>query len=255
MYHHAGVRPQFASTAPAPCRPRKEQGTSPSCPELAHFIPLGDSELSKLKAIAQPDSVGANQRLFLHGEAADSAFLLSTGAVRTFRLLPDGRRLITAFMFEGDFLGFAVDGRYEFAAETITPVRLCRFPRHRLEALLDDCPRLRNTLLHFATEELRLAQDHMVLLGRKSATEKLASFLLHLARRNARGGAATTPAVVPLPMTRSDIADYLGLTTETVSRALARLRTRGTIALPTLRNVAVLRPRDLDALAGGADLG
>lgn len=202
-------------------------------------------------AIARPVTIGANRALFLDGEAADDAFLVSTGAVRAFRLLPDGRRLITAFMFEGDFLGFAVDGRYEFAAETITPTRLCRFPRPRLDALLDDCPRLRNALLHFATEELRLAQDHMVLLGCKSATEKLASFLLHLARRTARGGTQAEPFLVPLPMTRSDIADHLGLTTETASRTLTLLREKGTIDLPTLRSVAVLRPHELAALAGG----
>ncbi len=241
----------LASTALAPCLPRKQQAPAATCPELANYLPLGDNELTRLMAIARPVPVAAHRRLFLDGEPADDTFLLSSGAVRTFRLLPDGRRLITAFMFEGDFLGFTVDGRYEFAAETITPARLCRIPRRRLDALLDDCPRLRNALLHFATEELRLAQDHMVLLGRKSATEKLASFLLHLARRHARDGRTTEPMQVPLPMTRGDVADHLGLTTETVSRTLTQLRATGAIDIPSLRSVTVLHPGALAALADG----
>ncbi len=251
MPHHAAVHQDLTSTAAAPCLPRKQQAWALTCLELADYVPLGGDELSRLMAIAQPMEIGGNRALFLSGEAADGAFLVITGAVRAFRLLPDGRRMITAFMFGGDFLGFAVGGRYEFAAEAITPARLCRFSRRHLNALLDDCPRLRNTLLHLATEELRLAQDHMVLLGCKSATEKLASFLLHLARRNARGGTQANPALVPLPMARSDIADHLGLTTETASRALTQLRAKGMIDLPTPRSVALLRPHELAMLAGG----
>ncbi len=231
--------------------PARAQSTGAAlCAEVAHHIPIDADEIARLGAIAKPLAISANNVVISQGEAADHTFLVNNGALRVFRSLPDGRRLITAFLFEGDFLGFTVDDRYQFAVETITPVRLCRFLRSRFEALLDDCPQLRNTLLHFATEELRLAQDHMVLLGCKSAMEKLASFLLHLTWRIAHGGMRTSALSVPLPMTRSDIADHLGLTTETVSRSLAQLKARGIIDVPSPRNVAVLRPKELATLAG-----
>jgi CRP-like cAMP-binding protein len=109
---------------------------------------------------------------------------------------------------------------------------------------------LRNTLLHNATEELRLAQDHMVLLGCKNATEKLASFLLQLARRNKRAGRPPSP--VSLSMTRGDIADYLGMTAETVSRSLSLLRENGVIDFRAQRSVAILRFDKLVAQSGGS---
>ena len=188
--------------------------------------------------------------MFTGGETAGVVFLVINGMLRAFKSLPDGRRLITAFLGEGDYLGLAVDGRYQYAVEAVTPVNLRRFPRHRFEAILGDSPRLRNTLLHNATEELRLAQDHMVLLGRKSAMEKLTSFLLHLARRNKRAGRPPSP--VSLSMTRGDIADYLGLTTETVSRTLTLLREDGVINFPASRKVAILRFDKLAALSSGS---
>ena len=238
------------SLAPLAYPARVQWAGAAICAEVAHHIPVDAGEIARLGAIAKPLAISANQAVISEGEAAKHTFLVSTGALRVSRSLPDGRRLITAFLFAGDFLGFTVDGRYKFAVETITPVRLCRFLRPDLEVLLDSCPQLRNALFHFAIEELRLAQDHMVLLGRMSATEKLASFLLHLTWRNARGGTQGKPPSVPLPMTRDDIADHLGLTTETVSRTLAQLRDKGTIDIPTPRSITVLRPKELATLAG-----
>ncbi len=155
------------------------------------------------------------------GEPASAFFNISSGTVRLYKLMPDGRRQITGFVGIGHFLGLAVSDTYAFSAEAIEPVRYCRFSRTKLRALLDDFPALEKRLLQVASDELVAAQEQMLLLGRKTARERLASFLLAQSRL---GVACQTPRVqFALPMTRGDIADYLGLTIETVSRTLTRL--------------------------------
>jgi CRP/FNR family transcriptional regulator, anaerobic regulatory protein len=246
----APVHQDLAALVFAPIPPRRRRSIAPSIAVVANGLPLDGDNEDRLAAIAQPLAFAANQSLFMGGEAAEAVFLVISGMLRAFKSLPDGRRLITGFMGEGDFIGLAVDGFYEYAVEAVTPITLRRFPRHRFEAILDESPRLRNTLLHNATEELRLAQDHMVLLGCKNATEKIASFLLQLARRNKRGGRSPSP--VSLSMTRGDIADYLGMTAETVSRSLSLLRENGVIDFRAQRSVAILRFDKLVAQSGGS---
>jgi len=128
-------------------------------------------------------------------------------------------------------------------------VRFCRFPRARLRKLLDDFPAMEKRLLEVAGNELVAAQEQMLLLGRKTARERLASFLVMQSRQ---GVACHHPRMrFPLPMTRSDIADYLGLTIETVSRTLTKFRGEGMIELPGQSEVVVLSRRALESLAGG----
>ncbi|MGE0254876.1 MAG: cyclic nucleotide-binding domain-containing protein [Alphaproteobacteria bacterium] len=187
--------------------------------------------------------------IFGEGEPAGALYNLTGGTVKLYKLLPDGRRQITGFLFPGDFLGLAMNEAYAHTAEAVGDVTLCRFPRGRFEGLLERLPRLEHRLLEMASNELAQAQDQMLLLGRKTATEKIASFLLLLSRRQAARGEPASP--VRLPMGRADIADYLGLTVETVSRCFTALKTGGPIRLLTSSAVELRDRAALEALAEG----
>lgn len=209
---------------------------------------LTDDELPVLTAIMKMVEVPAHQPIIDEGEPADYLFNVTSGAVKLYKLLPDGRRQITGFLFEGDFLGIAMNERYAYSAEAVGPVGLCRFPRRKLEGVLDETPKLEKRLLGMASNELVQAQDQILLLGRKTAKEKLVSFLLSLSNRAEMRGNPASP--VALPMGRADIADYLGLTTETVSRTMTLLKRNGHIRL--LQGGMVELP-DLEALRDLAD--
>lgn len=218
---------------------------------LARQLPLDGEELSRLQAIATAVALVPQQSLFVSGDLARHVYLVVDGTLRVQKSLADGRRLVIAFVFGSDFLGLAQEDRYTYGVEAVTPAQLCRFRRQHLEPLLDACPRLRNRLRRTASSELQRAQDRMLLLGRKTADERLASFLLQLAERHER--AEGPPHVVPLPMNRRDIADYLGLTTETVSRTFTQFRADGLIDFPdahraVLLNLELLRERSGDGL-------
>lgn len=212
---------------------------------------LKPAELDRLNAMVTAIDFGPEETIFYEGDPASHLYNVTSGCVRLSKLLPDGRRQITGFLFSGDFLGLAYIESYAFTAEAVTRVTVCRFPRDRFQALLDDLPELERRLLGVASNELATAQDQILLLGRKSAKEKVASFLLSLARRGhgRRGGGG----LIDVPMTRHDIADYIGLTTETVSRTFTKLAGEGVIDLPTPQQVAVRDSETLAELAG--DLG
>jgi CRP/FNR family transcriptional regulator len=208
---------------------------------------LSADELARLREITTELRAAPRQTIFHEGDPADHLFNVTGGAVRLFKLLPDGRRQITGFLFPGDFLGFAMNDSYAFTAEAITEVSLCRFPRLKLEALLDQFPKMERRLLGMASNELAAAQDQMLLLGRKTAEEKVASFLLLLSRRATERGQPEDP--ISLPMTRSDIGDCLGLTIETVSRILTRLKKSGVIAMTRNDMVSIGRRDELHRIA------
>ncbi len=210
---------------------------------------LNPTELGKLRDIATIVAAAANSTLFDEGEPALHLSNMVEGAVKLYKLLPDGRRQITGFLFPGDFLGVALNETYAYSAEAMTDVRLCRFPRQRMEGLLRDLPKLEHRLLERAGNELVAAQEQMLLLGRKTARERLASFLLSLSARAAKRGQPASP--LDLPMSRADIADFLGLTTETVSRTFTQFKKAGVIGLPGQSLVELLQPDTLAALAEG----
>ena len=172
---------------------------------------MRSEDLGHLAAARTHQQVKAGETFLDEGDAATHFFNIVEGAVKVFKLLPDGRRQVTGFLFAGDLLGLAFNDSYTYSAEAITDVRICRFPRRQLERLLEQFPRMERRALAMASNELAAAQEQMMLLGRKTAHERIASFLLSLARRaEQRGGDGDT---IRLPMTRTDIADYLGLTT------------------------------------------
>ncbi|HYD99220.1 MAG TPA: helix-turn-helix domain-containing protein, partial [Alphaproteobacteria bacterium] len=193
---------------------------------------------------------GAAEAGIAEGEPADHLFNVTAGTVKLYKLLPDGRRQITGFLGPGDMLGLAAGTGYAYSAEAVTEAALCRFPRLRLEALLDEQPAMRRRLFAMARDELAAAQEQMLLLGRKTAREKTASFLLGLAERAARRGGPAD--AVEVAMSRADIADYLGLTTETVSRTLTAMKAAGLIRLLAGGRIVLA---DRAALAGLAQAG
>ncbi len=210
---------------------------------------IGDSDLARLAAAAVVIEARAGRTFIDEGQPADCFFNVTAGSAKLFKLLPDGRRQITGFVGIGHFLGLAVSDTYAFSAEAMEPVRYCRFSRTRLRALLDDFPLMEKRLLEVAATELVAAQEQMLLLGRKTARERLASFLLLQSRQGLPCGSSRSRFT--LPMSRGDIADYLGLTIETVSRTLTRLRSERLIDLVSQSEISVLDPHRLESLAGG----
>jgi CRP/FNR family transcriptional regulator len=207
---------------------------------------LEPAELDELDRLSQVKNFPAKAMLFDQGALAGSVFNVTEGIVRLYKLLPDGRRQIVGFALPGDFLGLALMDRYGVAAEAVTNVKVCRFARPAFLHYVDGKPHLLRRLHEFAGHELSLAQDQMLLLGRRTAEEKVAAFLLNLQTRYGRIGAMSVN--VPLPMSRQDIADYLGLTIETVSRTLTKLaKEKVVVVVPD--GVRLLSTHRLDQLA------
>lgn len=177
-------------------------------------------------------------------EPADYVYQVKAGSVRSYKLLPDGRRQIGAFHLVGDIFGLENGSEHRFTAEAIvnTTVRLIK--RRSLEMMAESDAMVSRNLLGMTTENLEHAENHMLLLGRKTSLERVAAFLVEMDRRLAAAG------VMPLPMSRRDIADYLGLTLETVSRALSRLHELGIIGFigTNRRQITLLNRRQLATL-------
>jgi len=188
-----------------------------------------ERDLTTLKRLATSFRVDADHTIFSEGEFAGSAFGVSRGFVRLFKSLPDGRRRIVSFALPGDLLDTPLADRFAFSADAIGEVSLCRFPREQLKKVILSSPDLTRLLMEFEARELRAARNHLFLLGSSSAEERLTSFLLDW--RSRLGQVSTASQPLPLPMRRGDIADFLGLQLETVSRTLAGLEKKGAIRI------------------------
>ena len=227
---------------PDPCRDCRVR-------ERTMCASLEPAEQAHVTAIMTTAELPAQTTVFHEADAAEYVYNVTEGALKLVKIMPDGRQQITGFLFPGDFLGLTYNERYACSADTLRPTRLCRFPRKRLEALFREMPKLERRLLGIASNELAAAQDQMLLLGRKTARERLASFLLMLSAGAKRRGLPADPIVVP--MTRGEIADYLGLTLETVSRNFSWLKSRGYIRLMEAGAIRLLKPDALAKLADG----
>jgi CRP/FNR family transcriptional regulator, nitrogen fixation regulation protein len=179
-------------------------------------------------------------RIYGDNEPADTVYQVKTGAVRSFKLLSDGRRQIGAFHLAGDIFGMTKEENHRFTTEAIVDTTLWLVRRQSLD-LADADGAFTRELLSMTVRNLQHAEDQLLLLGRKDSLEKVAAFLLEMDKRVAGTGAIT------LPMTRRDIADYLGLTLETVSRALTRLKRKGAIGFTdaTQREIMLLNKQRL----------
>lgn len=204
-----------------------------------------------LKLATTLQKVKPGQTLFAEGDDADAVFEIVQGIMKLYKLLPDGRRQIMGFVSTTNMIGFAQEDAYLYTAEAVTEVSLSRYPRGQFERLVDEVPGFARRVLAARSQDLHSAQDQMLLLGRKTAVERIATFLLHLAKLQA-GPQATNN--IHVPMTRCDIADYLGLTIETVSRTLSKLKSERVICLPSATEIKLMNRDRLEDLAAGETL-
>jgi CRP/FNR family transcriptional regulator, nitrogen fixation regulation protein len=202
--------------------------------------------LGELGALSQADVLlsefkyNPGAEVFGEAEPAEYVYQVVDGAVRSYKLLSDGRRQINAFHLVGDIFGLENGGTHRFTAEAIveTTVRLVK--RVSLAHVAEQDVTVAHDLLNMTASNLKHAEDHMLLLGRKTSLERVAAFLLEMDSR------LTAAGVIALPMCRRDIADYLGLTLETVSRALSVLHDKGVLGFlgQTQRQIVLLdRPK------------
>jgi CRP/FNR family transcriptional regulator len=212
---------------------------------------LDTAALDDMSAESQQFSLPARGTVFREGDAAGRVFTLIKGVARLSRLLPDGKQQVVGFRFAGDLLGYTTRPTYPFDAELLTEARLCRIDRTQLDGMLRRYPVLEHRLLDLCVQELTATQEQLVTVGRRSAESRVAAFLLSLRDSGLRRGQAG--AVLDMPMTRADIADFLGLTLETVSRSLTAFRKRGWIREPAHQRVELLNQAAISALAQGLD--
>jgi len=207
-------------------------------PQVPGTVPVrsGAGDLiDQMNLVGAPMSFTRNAEIYGEGEPADYLYKVVSGSVRTYKIFDDGRRQIGAFYFPGDVFGLEVGPEHEFSAEAIDNSVVLVVKRSALVALAERDHEMTRRLWSFTAGELQRVQRHILLLV-KSAEERVACFLLEMAARLAAVEA------VELPMSRQDIADYLGLTIETVSRTLTNLEHKAAIALPSSRRI-VLRNR------------
>lgn len=184
--------------------------------------------------------------ILVEGDPADRFYRILSGTVRLYSSIADGRRQVIDFLGDGEVFGLTGGECHPYSVEAITPTTLVMYPRSSVEAAIERNPEVARELFELACAELRRAQRQMLLLGRKTADERVASFLLRLAEGDQPGG------LVTLPMSRQDIADHLGLTIETVSRTISRFRRAGLISLVGRQQVRLDRIDRLRALAEDA---
>ena len=209
---------------------------------------LDDQDLEHLQRVMTARSLGANETLVEEGEPLRKVYSLTSGMLRLYSDLPDGRRQISGFLLPGDYLGLADEETHSQTAEAVVPSNLCAFPVRDMDRLMEAFPSLKDRLYVMTRAALKQARDSQMILGRLAPVEKLASFLLMLSARMADDGQPRQP--LPLVMSRTDIADYLGLTIETVSRSFTKLKTQGLIRLPEPHLVEIVDRRSLVAVAG-----
>ena len=185
-------------------------------------------------------SFARNEEIFAEGDPADCWYKVIAGTVRLCKLLADGRRHIAEFYFSGDCFGLDSMAERLFAAEAVSEIIVMRYPRRATERLIDETPNLARGLRDMTLRDLANAQIRMMMLGRMSAPERVATFLLDMFER--RDAVRT----LDLPMSRNDIADYLGLTIETVCRVMSGFKRSGMIGIPTPHRIEL---RDRAALA------
>ncbi|MQX38025.1 Crp/Fnr family transcriptional regulator [Roseospira navarrensis] len=214
------------------------------------FAPRTVSSIRRVQCTVQHD---AHDTLFREGDEGAAVYSVLSGAIKVYKLMPDGRRQITGFFFRGDMFGFCLDGSYAYTAEAITPIEVCRLPMQRLNDLSETAPEVQHRIMLRMTAKLAQFHNHVLLLGRKTARERVATFLLSLSDRARRRG--DPPSPLALPMGRADIADYIGLTVETVSRTMTAFKRDGLIDLPTPNHIDICRAEALRAVSDGTARG
>jgi CRP/FNR family transcriptional regulator len=199
-----------------------------------------DDELSILEGIKTYRTFDAGDPILWRGEELKYVASVVSGVATLSKTMEDGRTQMVGLLLPSDFIGRPGRQEIDFDVTATTDVTLCCFSRHPFEKLVDDTPHVAQRLMELALDELDAARDWMLLLGRKTAREKVATFIEMLARRSRDPNAAVEHHQLTMPMTRDQISNYLGLTLETVSRQLNALKKDGVIRLIDRRNFEVL---------------
>lgn len=236
--------PAFQPRATEPVQGRCA-GCSARSKGLCAALTAGD--LPDLSTTSRPLDLLSATPVVMEGEEATAVFTVMSGMLKLYKTLPDGRQQITGFATTGDVIGLAAGQGYAYTAETVTASTVCRMPRAALRRLMERHPAVQGRLLAMTSVELSAAQDQILLLGCKTAVERVSSFLLALSRRS-RPLADGTPSVF-LPMPKVDIGAYLGLRPETLSRVLRKLEEAGAITRLTNDRIRIENPAALEASA------
>ena len=198
--------------------------------------------LVALEQIGTRRSLSRDEEIYAEGDRADCWYKVVSGTVRICKLMADGRRHIAEFFFTGECFGLDDHGERQFSAEAVGDVIVMRFPRLATQRLIEERSELAGHMWNMTLRSLAHAQTRMLLLGRMTASERVASFLLELSeRRDARRN-------LDVPMSRNDIADYLGLTIETVCRVLSAYKKDGAITIPSPHRIELCDREALEAI-------
>lgn len=217
---------------------------SPSFTDARIAVPVTPRREAESSAdIGSIVSYRAKEAIYFEGDPAGRVFEITSGIVKLFKLTADGRCQVTGFLYPGQYFGFERDDEHSQTAEALTSTTLRSFTLAKLERLAGRDPAVQQQLLEAVRSQLLSTQDHLLLLGRKTAQEKLSSFLLRISEVVETNGGSGSE--FEIPMSRTEIADYLGLTTETVSRCFSRLKDRGLLSFTDARHITL---RDIDRL-------
>ena len=219
--------------------------------EAGPCLPLSVADLRDLARSQRPVRKARGQAVVHEGDPAERLYVVNDGVVALYHALPDGRRQILDFLWKGDVIGVGDADTYAYTAEALVETRMCAFARPDLERVMRDYPGLGLRLARIGMEGLHRAFGHMTVLGRKTAAERLASFLLDLSERQGRCGGRRNPVWVPMAAT--DIADHLGLRIETVSRRMTAFIKGGLIRRADSHRIELLDRARLAEIAEGGE--
>lgn len=208
---------------------------------------FSEAEIRRLRAIAPIQRVAAHQTFMREGDVRTCVFMIKDGCAKAYKALPDGRIHIVGFLFPGDILGFSPHDQYTFSVESLTEMKVRRVKCESLAEFVHTSPAIADSLFRIIIGEMVLAHERLLMLGCKDATEKVASLLLDMANRQSNKWNRR----IQLPMSRTDIADYLGLSIETVSRSFSKLKNAGIISVPNSSSVTVSDMRALESASWG----
>lgn len=209
---------------------------------------LSDHDLAELSDVSRKRTLEAGDPLFFEGDEPGAYYVVRDGAIKLYKLMEDGRRQVVGFLFKGDMIGETYRPTYNFTAEAMEQTELCQLSKDKFEFFIDGSAALSRRLLTLASSGVADAQNQMLLLGRKTAKERLASFLLWMSEHAVERG--DDPLHLYVPMSRADIGDYLGLTIETVSRTITKLKKDGIIELGDRSLIHIKNLSGLKMLAG-----
>ena len=193
--------------------------------------------------------IEAKEHIFAEGDKKVFVYLVVTGAVCLYKVLPDGRRQVIDFALPGDLIGLGTGAMETFNAQATVPTRVKCLQVSQLQKSAGQDPQLAMRLYDAVSRELSAMRDHLICVGQRSAMERVVSFLLALSERNEAKG--RDPLTIELPMTRTDIGDFLGLTIETVSRTFSKLKSLGLIEIDQGTTIRLVDSDQLGAMADG----